>query len=763
MPQIPTLNAARVNPNAPGAALENVDAAGIVDRAIAGAAQKGVDYGVSLLEKRKKAADNDYAFKTYVDDYQAVEEHSQKLKLEMPEDATGYAEKMKEFVDKRRTDNEANAPSEEGLRMYREKATSLFKGAEIESQNFENTTRAKYYVKSLNENANNLASTFLKNPDYNKAKDVQHTLETEIENNAQTHFVDAGTREKLKQEVRDHVSVSVYDGLDAQERYGEQIRLLKNTDPNSDIFSGMDAEKRGSLLRRAESGLQTQRRQGDMELRGRISDVVAAQDAGEEIPADVLGQLHQKVAMSTLAPYEKEKFADALQVSSLVATETKRLQQTPMNQWGTAKDSIPDRPDAQNGRVVLKAQAALENKMNKMRKEAAEDPASYALKSSPALQKQSGMITPGDPQQTQDFANNLMARQDALGVPRQILTKNQAQQLAQNFTNVAATNPQDAARQALALRMSHGKNAPKLFAEIAQAGKLPSDFMLVSMTPSIQSSTAIMDNIANGATIKKTFKDSTNINQDTFARRVSNKLDPYSSAMKNQGGTGSLSLVNAVSNQVQMEAMKSINMGTFKPDQQDEAIDHAVDTVVKNNFTVVKEGKTNFMMPKYDGNMRPYDEKSTAAFVRAHSTADGFKALNVAVPAAIQKTFADKAAEAPVANNDLMLPGQLAKDMAPSESGQQRFYQTLEKNGYWTPSADNSELVLAMKSPVAFTTREGKFITVGQAIAIKDTSGKPIKRSLHDITYDQDERTLAEATPWYQKVWKSNSANAKGK
>lgn len=738
----------RENTNVPSGPEYNVAAAGAVDNAIAGAANKVADFGLNLLEKRKKAADNDYAFKTYVDDYQAIEQESQRLKLEMPEDAAGYAESMKKFLDERRTKNESMATSEEGLRLYREKSMSLFKGAEIEATNFENTSKAKYYVKSLDANANKLASTFLSNPDYTRAKEAQAMLELEIEENAQTHFIDVGTREKLKQGVRDAVAMSVYDGLDAQERYGEQMRLLKNTDPKTDIFLGMDAEKRGALLRRAASGIETQRRQSDAELRGKIADVMDSQMKGEEVSADVLNDLGKRIANSGLRPDEKEKFGDAIQVSGIVASEKKRLLNTPMSLWGNPEDAIPNRPDASNARIVNKAQAALAREMAQMRKEAQTDPAAYAMKASPALAKQASMIEPGNPSDTQSFDAATIARQEALGIgSTRIMTKQMAQQVGQNFIN---QSPEEAARSALALKQAHGKYAPKVFAEIAKDGKLPADFMMIAYVQTPQAATTIMDNLKKEPQISQAFKEKWKTTDAEMLRRVSTKMEEFSTALSSQG-TSALSLNSAMKNQVMIEAKKRMVINADS--NINTAIENAMDTVVKSNFATVKAERSNFIMPKYDGNGRPLSEESVAAFIKAYSTRDGFKALDVAVPAAVEQRFS-----APIVQNDdgSRTKGDDRIDKLGSfmgarfETGEERFYKMLEREGYWVPAANNSELMLAMKVD-------------GKPIAIRDKNGNAIRRSFHDITFDQDERTLAAGTPFWKKIFKSNSANAKGK
>lgn len=752
MPKLPQLGEVRENPNAPSMPQYNPNAAGMKEKAIANAAGQVADYSLNLLEKRKKAADNDFAFKTYVDDYQAVEQESQRLKLESPEDGTGYAEKMKKFIDDRRTANEANATSDEGLRMYREKSTSLFKGAEIEAQNYENTTRAKYYVKSLDENANKLASTFLANPDYNRAKEVQSTLEIEIENNAQTHFVDVATREKLKQGVRDAVAMSVYDGLDAQERYSEQIKLLKNTDEESDIFRGMDAEKRGTLLRRAMAGLETRRRQGDADLRGRIADVMDSQMRGEEVEPTVLNSLANRIEVSGLRPDEKEKYGDAIRVSGIVASEKKRLMQTPISLWGKAEDAIPNRPDAKNARVVNKAQAALEHEMKLMREQANNDGAAYAIKSSPKLQQMSSAIEPGNPADTQGFDAEILSRQSALGISRpRILTQLQAQQVAQNFIN---QSPSEAAKSALALKAAHGKHAPMVFSEIVKDGKLPADAMLVAFTSNHQAATTIIENIKKRPEWDEAFKAKNKMGDDEIRRKVGGKFEEFGSALARQG-TGTVSLANAFQNQVITEAKKRVVLGTNS--SIDSAIDDSIDTIVRANFTPVKAagGRSNFLMPRFDGNGRELKADATKAFVEAYSTKEGFESLDVAVPK--DPLFAKF--DAPVDTSDRLngavQNGERLDNAArfmggKFETGKERFYKMLEKDAYWTPSQDNSKLILAFKYN-------------GKAIAMKDSQGNVIEKSLHEISYDMDDRTLAEMTPWYKKMFKSNTAEAKAK
>lgn len=750
MPKLPKLDEVRENPNAPAMPQQDPNVAGMQSRAIAQAAGKVSDFAMNLVEKRKKAADNDYAFKTYVDDYQAVEEESQRLKLEAPEDATGYTEKMKKFIEERRSKNEANATSDEGLRMYREKSTTLFKGAEIEAQNFENTSRAKYYVKSLDKSANQLASTFLKNPDYNRAKEVQQTLEIEIENNAKTHFVDVGVRESLKQDARNKVAMSVYDGLDSQERYGEQIKLLKNTDPETDIFAGMDAEKRGGLLRRAMAGAETMRRQGDQELRGKIADVMDSQMRGEEVEPQVLGQLANRIDTSGLRPDEKEKFGDALRVSGIVSSEKKRLLQTPISLWGSAEDAIPNRPDAKNARVVNKAQAALEGEMRRMREMANADGASYALKSSPRLQEMAGSIEPGNPSDTQGFDNELLSRQAALGIAKpRILTQLQAQQVGQNFIN---QTPEEAARSALALKQAHGKHAPMVFAEIVKDGKLPPDAMLVAFTSNHQAASSIIDNIKRRPEIDEAYRAKNGLSDDAFRNKVGRKFEEFGSALARQGA-GSLSLSNAFQNQVMTEAKKRVILGTDS--SPDSAIDGAIDTVVRSNFTPVKAagGRSHFLMPKFDGNGRELKADATKAFIEAYSNKDGFESLGVAIPE--NPLFAQFDAPVESVPGGVQQNGKKIDNLGrfmggKFETGKDRFYKMLEKEAYWTPSPDNTELILAMK-------------VNGKAVALKDKEKNVIKKSLHDISYDVDDRTLAEMTPWYSKLFKSNTANAGNK
>lgn len=744
MPQLPISQAPRENLNVPTPAYQNVAAAGQVDAAIANAAGQVTKFGVDLMEKRKKAADNQYAFKTYVDDYQAIENYSQQLKANVGEDASGYAEKMKAFVEDRRQKGEDAATSSEGLQLYREKAYSLFKGTEVESQNYENTSRAKYYVKSMDENANALAATFLKNPDYGKAKYIQAQLDNEIEQNASTHFVDAGTREKLKQQARNAVSMSVFDGLDAKERYGEMINLVKNTDPNSDIFAGMDAEKRGNLLKRAEAGLQTQRRQSDAELRGQIADVMNAQMHGDEVEAGTLDRLYSKIQTSGLRPDEKEKFGDSIRVSSVVATQKKILMNTPMSLWGNPEDIIPDRGDAKNARVVNQAQAALAREMNQMKKAAAADPAQYAIQSSPALQQARQMIKPGDPTATQDFDSQILARQNALGVSRpRILTSAESTAVAQQVVNAS---PDEAARSLLALNAAHGKNAPMVFAEVAKDGKLPADIGLIPFMPNQTAAARIVDNLKRAPDIKKQFEaDHKGMSDKAMDQMAANALRPYSSALSTQGA-GTLTMSSALRSQVKIEAQRRVIMGTDTSPSK--AIDNAVKDVVESNFAVTTGGNKPIMIPKLIAG-RPVNEDSVNAFLTAHSNADGFAALKVAVPASYTSQLGNlKTGSTQVVSDPLT--GATTEVEDTSHDPRQRFYADLTKKGYWVPSADQSELILTMD-------------VHGKPIAIKDEEGNSVRRSLSDISYAPDERTLQAGMPFWKKMFKSNSAQAKPK
>lgn len=718
--------------------------------AVARLAGASTDFAFSLLEKRKEASDQDYAFTNAMKDQRDLEEYKQQLQLKMPKDYAGYTDSVNQWVQDRFEQNQQNAPSQTAKELYQRHAEPFLEKSLIDASHQEFQERAKSYVSNIHDDIDQTARLLTSTPLSSFAHDSMSQFKERLDQ-ATGKIIDADTAKQLNDRVKNFLGKGVLDGLYAKGLenpkggktfFQQGIDILngkvagdKNTGfdfQRNDLADGLLPHEKAAYLDKFARALKEQKRSNLDELHRRFADDIAQTTMGGPSSPTLFRDIDAAVANGDITPEQRVRMYAEHNIADTSRSTIEQMKTTAPTEWmGLARgnearvDQVNQAFAAKDPTLIAASEPgfmAAERKTylariaasgEQMLRERAADPAGYVLKNFPDANLKARMAATSDPAANQDYIQSLLARQRQLGIPDQVqrvTTKDEASQIATNLGGAA--NEQAAAQQFSLLERKYGPYFSRVFGEMVDDNKIDAKYWVASYVNDPFARQRILANVINSKDIDKAFREKypAGADQKALTDAVKANADPIVSSIAQQSaGGGSIAKANAMNDVVEQEAKKlMITSGLSTEDAAKKAA-----TVLSTHYGNIQRANSNVTYPRYVGG-QPVNPTLLEAFMESHLRKDAFDQMGVA---------------------------------SPNDQVKDRFYSDLEQFGRWVPNSGGDGVRLEFQNPVD-----------GRRVPILRKDGSVVEYKFLDITQKADQKTLDQAgksglRKWFERTF----------
>jgi hypothetical protein len=623
MPQIPefTQRANVISANPIGADI-SPSAYGSVGESIAQVGKEFSQFGYELAVKRKEAQDQDYAHTKANQLIIDLEDQKIKAQAESGPDASGYSDRIRQFLQDRYQQDQQNAPSETARQIYARAAGSDVAHAVAQAGVFENTKRAQYYTDNVKDQLDARASTLLTNPTATNALNARAFSYDYIEGMRGT-IGDTGAT--ASRNYADKIIGDSYlAGLLNTKQYEAGLAAIAYRSKNAvnpekaslDPLHGMTAERlaeeQGKFLSRREADLKS----NYSEFRALSEDQKAFSLAtGRPVDPGLYQQIHAYQKAGVLTANEAASQTYDLKISEAAGQALQQARVTPNASLQGVSAQVPamaarikadllrSMPNAsylKTDEFGAKVQILLADKVQRaiddISKQRSDDPAQAALEAFPNdLSTLQTLTLDGNPAATAQYTKKVLAKQDAMGIPpsfQRVTTKAMSSTDSQMVLG-AQTSGQ--ASQVLGfLQTKYGAQAPKALAEMAQDHKELAPFLVATYFQDPIIRARAVDNAKNSEEILKAFENENPRESAFLTNEVKNSIQDLTSAISvSDSGGDSIKLANAFENLVKVDAIKRMKTQGL---ERSEAVDASA-AQLKQNYIAVKAGRSQVVVP----------------------------------------------------------------------------------------------------------------------------------------------------------------------
>lgn len=692
----------RISTRVPGVSAPSISAP--VERATGELFGALADIGVSLLAEQKKIEDNNFANDMALSDRIEQKRHADKLSLEMPVDGRGYAAAQEKFARERYERNLSSATNSDAAQKYRERALPQLELEIARAQQFEQQTSIKYNTKRVGKRIDDYTSIQILTPDIDQALGDITSVSEEISASTGVAFTETVAQDLIAGGSK-KVAQGYFEGL-ISTKNPVSLRLAQS------VLAGKDDKSRRLIEHLDPDDVARFNRRINAELTSVVGakasdDLFAARVVADELgngnlaPGLEMDALRRVLSNPNISPERKEFVAADIRSSRLIGEtlSTMRLQ---------SPDKMVESIAAFNkqGSVFEKAQfrqkqAALQASVAQELKDRRFDAASNRLRAQPELAQLSELASSGRREDIQNYYSAQLSAQERVGIEsphHRLLTKDQAKKLARDISEMPADI---AAHTILQRQAAAGEFFPKEVKELINSGNIKEDYFLVAYTVSPEAQGNIIRNIRNEKTIVEDFKKShPTVHLKTFSQSVQANMQDISGALSQFPGDEVKSkFVNALRNQVSIEAMKLMNQGV----NQSDALKRAKQTMITENFFVSEGGQSKVLVPR--GN----SEEMVSAFLEGNSTPEALQELGIRVP----EDYKALLKQAGVSDDEEIT---------------RRFYKDMSERGRWVVNDDGTGVIFATVDGNRKTFRlngEGKTLE----FSYKEMTRAPNKRA----------------------------------
>ncbi len=695
-----------------------INGAGAQFDAIAQGAGQVAQFGQELLDKRKRASDNEFVSTQITNDMVEFTKFESDLKKTTPENGAGYADAVKQWQADRVDKNLANAPSSDAAAVYKNKFQDFSTRNVIQAETDQATKAAEYSANQIVNNVNKSASMLLASPRVDRAWVVRKENEDMIQANVGVHY-DQATADKFKKEANKKIGISVLDGLDAQENYGLAKKMLTSAGKEGDLLSDLDSEERGRLLKRFDNAIEQKKTKNTAIAVENASDFTSAALNGDTLAPGLAEKRIAEIQYSNLEPEKKTRMIDTIKSAAIANAQAQTYKTLPPSKWQRPEDAIQKESSGFNAASREKAVNSLAATQAAVIKQREDDAATYTMANYPKLAIQYKALDSGDPQASQDFAKSLLATQGALEIKNQrILPKVYSQAIG---TQLASPGDTDKALGAvMQMEQQWGPYKNKVMNEIITDNKLPDGYRILPFVSDVNSKRKILDNLKLGkaAEIEKNFTVAKGADYTVkdVSDEVSSQLSPYQAAVMS-GGDNRASLYTAMNEQVKLQAMRRMMNG----EKLSNAVEKSKAEILDNSFSVVESGNAPTLIPKVmtDGRT-PINTEAVHNTIHHLSTPAGLQSLDLKAP----DTFDAKA--------ELKKKSPYARFwMEDKTSGASLFAQQVASQVRWVSTVNGDAIMPVVKNKW------------GKDVSLTNSKNEPVKIKFSDIN--------SEAAEWAKK------------
>lgn len=243
MPRIPTFtDRPSMIPEAPPGVDINPGAFSRVQDSLANAGATAAGIGIDLMDKRKKAQDEDYVFQKEREDARSLAKFMADEQLKR--DNTGYdgfSTSVQQFVEERYQKNQEDAPSETARREYMNRAGRLFTAELVNANGIEHTKKVEAKMTAFSKNADSDAQLQLTyGGKFDSAMDAIESAHKSIDAQKGVLFSPKQAEEQ-KKAYGNRVAQSFFDGLYNSGRLEEGYAYLMGAGSGAKKFVGHEA------------------------------------------------------------------------------------------------------------------------------------------------------------------------------------------------------------------------------------------------------------------------------------------------------------------------------------------------------------------------------------------------------------------------------------------------------------------------------------------------------------------------------------------
>lgn len=703
MPRIPTKRGS-VQTRRPLDPRISSDGAGLESRALSQAANQITDFTLNLMQKRKRAADTNFARTSYLEDIEAANAFETQLKQEEGENPENYAERMNGFLAERSKMREKNAPSSDALELYKNQAEPFFTRSRINADNYQNVKKAEYYYKSEQERVGNIANGYIDNPNYVQARDVQVSLDEQFDRDVEIYGEEVAKKSLV--DNKNMIAESVLAGLESQERYYEGLNILTNNEAEGKLTQELTPERKAILVKRFKSGIEAKKREGIQELRREVTDLYNAATQGDLDEQKAI-EVQSKIQGMPIEKDDKKRLLDKVQVSVNLSPALNQMRSTPTGMMPSGDEVVSKLPGNYNEGQRKQARAIYEAERARDARLRESDGAGYVLRHFPNVQKEQENLS------LESLIDKTMFYQEELNIQNaRPLPVERVKLLAQQ---IEAQPPREAAETIGNLLINAGRNAGPLMSQLSKDGKMKEDYLLLGSVSNPAAVERIVDNIKN----EKNFDDL--ISKSESMKMAKNQLkavyDNHSeyqdlmNSFKRPGDISRSSFAVALSNQIDIESRRNITQGMAARD----AVDKAVQNVFDANYFQT-EGSVPTIIPRgvrTSSGLFEVNQDVVEKYIRTHTTRDYVKSLGIEAPDSFSATF----------------QGMSKKEI------NDRFHKQVSDHAFWDLASDQKSLVLKTRMNAG-----------GEIVALQDSQGRMIKADLIELHQDPDDFFLNEKT-----------------
>lgn len=759
-------------PATPTSVNTNPAAAGQVSRAFGNIAKVAQNFGQDLMEKRKAAEDANYAFKRASQDMMDIEAFSEELQLKMPRDYKGYADEVEKFIQEKFEASQKEAVSETARQLYARKVGDHFSGAIIKARGTERVQRAESYIYDFEEESRKAANFQLSNPNVSLAQFQIESLIEGINEQKGVSLTDMQATALKRKEVG-NVQYNLFEGLYLDEQYATGLNLLMGSaegegkatatgkkekvtleaalsigwidtdqyeklkaqgkthfvgtrDPkisgagmkiNAAILtSELSPAQKEELIRKFSKAAEEKKSFQFSQIIDRANDTIVALRAGREpdraLVSEVLGAIRSKTYDKAQTEKLIRTYADFL-IAEGTGHVRRQFVNAPRSEWDQIElenekynqrqlDAIAkDHPDIAALKFKEAFMAATKDAAQRRFVDAAkqgiisaqnENPVQYVIENVPGMTKKQGFILSGDPRVTQQYLAEIIQHQKRLEIPESAQRLTTPGERAALGELINAGTARQTAERISQLQDQFGKHFPRIMNELVAAKKIDPALLMTTHVEGLDDRERIASNVKNGKEIKKAFSDA-DLDGKALTSEINAVMNDYRSALIRSGADGeNVRQFNAIYDQVEIEAKKiMIDRGDISPA---EAAQEAV-SILTNTLPPLTSGNSTIILPRRL-NGQIVNRTTVDAYIRSHTTAKAFEQMGVEIPQGMEK---------------------------------ETFYEHLENFGRWELVDNNTAIKLVIDHPQS------------RRIEVIDKNGKPIKRSLLDITYEMDDLT----------------------
>jgi hypothetical protein len=407
---------------------------------------------------------------------------------------------------------------------------------------------------------------------------------------------------------------------------GEKFNLPLLTDKKAQmspelisIMEGLTPEQKARAIDKLKSELKVKSEQRLSELNETVKSAEYLAIQGKFLPKDREKVIADIMKNDKLTSVARQRLVDNVKGYAYLSDSVELLEATPRSEWGKIlqREKVNDSDDVVSRAGKLERSAKLVAAADRLEKLQKDDPQAYIRKDPEILNLRKGAT---DSESMKRYIETSFAKQDSLGIPRSILTKQEAANEAAAISGIPDSTTLDmylTQKQGM-----YGANFPKYINELAEVNKDLKAYKSLAYV-GVNERTSFVDALANKKQILERINTDSvaKVNAETINTQVSSLLMPVSSVIAAAGNdTSSEETINGLHEAVSLQAKRDYVKGNFSGDLK-ELTKKAYESVVGKVYAMPSGGKSTVLLPRQLG----VDEKIVSSFLQVYSDKENLK------------------------------------------------------------------------------------------------------------------------------------------